>query len=268
MDFQTIKFEEPEFGIGVIKLNRPDCLNALSMDMVEELHVLFGQLHNQERVRVIVITGEGRGFCSGADLKDQRAIRPELTSNLSGAPGTLLVIQKKYSGLIIWMRRLPQPIIAAVNGVAAGGGMCIALASDVIIASPEATFIASFINLGLSGGELGTTYFLPRLIGSVRTAEILMTGRPVDAIEAEKIGLVNRVVKKEALVDSAMETARIMISKNPIGLRLTKETLNQNVDATYLEAAIELESRNQTICSAPGSPDFIKAIEAFVHKRK
>ena len=159
------------------------------------------------------------------------------------------------------MRRIPQPIIAAVNGHAAGGGMCIALASDVIIAGPGATFTPSFINIGLSGGELGTSYFLPRAVGIYRAAEILFTGRTVDAAEAEKIGLISRLVDEDELMKTAMETARLMLGKSTFGLRFTKEVLYQNLDAPSLEAAIELENRNQSICCT--TPDFFEAVEAF-----
>jgi len=260
MEFRTIRFREPEPGVGLITLNRPDRLNALSLDMLEELAALFGQLRSQEQVRVLIITGEGRGFCSGADLKDER-FRQGAATLFSSAAAHLVGVQKKYSNLITEMRRLPQPIIAAVNGPAAGAGMCIALASDVVIAGPRATFIASFINIGLSGGELGSTYLLPRMVGSARAAEILFTGRTVDATEAEKIGLASRVVEEGSLMAVALETARIMLSKSPIGLRLTKEALNQNLTAPSLEAAIELENRNESICCI--TPEFTRAVETF-----
>ncbi|MCP4687352.1 MAG: enoyl-CoA hydratase/isomerase family protein, partial [Desulfobacterales bacterium] len=247
MTFSTIKFEEPEPEIGLLTLNRPDRLNALSLDMLEDLHALFYELQSREEVRVLVITGQGRGFCSGADLKDSR-MRREAATRFSSAATHLIAVQKTYADRILEMRRLPQPIIAAVKGPAAGGGLCIALASDVILASPGATFIPSFINIGLSGGELGTSYFLPRLVGTARAAEILLTGRAVAAAEAERIGLISRMVEEENLMSAAMETARIMLTKSPLGLRLTKETLNQNLNAPSLEAAIELENRNQSIC--------------------
>ena len=264
MNFRTLKMEEPEAGIAIITLSRPDRLNALSLEMVEELHVLFGQLQSRDEVRVLVITGEGRGFCSGADLKDER-LKKEASAILSSAATHLMTVQKRYADLVLKMRRLPQPIIAAVNGPAAGGGMCLALASDIVIAGPRAAFTPSFINIGLSGGEMGTTYFLPRGVGSFRTAEILLTGRTVDAVEAERIGLVSRLVEEERLMETAMETARKMLAKSSVGLRLTKEALNLNLTAPSLEAAVELENRNQSIgCT---SPEFFKAIEAFL-KRK
>jgi enoyl-CoA hydratase len=264
MEFKTIKYREPEAGIGFITLNRPDRLNALGLDMVEDLHTVFGTLKTRDEVRVLVMTGEGRGFCSGADLKDPRIL---------GAAGRVLAnpavhlyeVQKKYSDLVLEMRRLPQPLIAAVNGPAAGGGMCLALASDVVIAGPRAAFTPSFINIGLSGGEMGTTFFLPQKVGSARAAEILLTGRTVDALEAERIGLVSRLAEEGRLVEAALEMARAMLAKTPMGLRLTKEALTLNLTASSLEAAIELENRNQSICCS--TPDFFKAVEAFV-KRK
>jgi len=264
MEYHNIKFEEPEAGMGLITLNRPDRLNALSLDMVKELHLLFDQLHDKEQVRVLVITGQGRGFCSGADLKDAKR-RREAATVFSSATVHLVSIQKKYADLILKMRRLPQPIIAAVNGPAAGGGMCLALASDVLIASPQAAFTPSFINIGLSGGEMGTTYFLPRKIGSARAAEILLTGRTVDAEEAERIGLVSRVVAGERLGEVAMELARRMLAKSPMGLRLTKEAMDQNLTAPSLEAAIELENRNQSMCCC--TPEFLRAVAAFMEKK-
>jgi len=260
MKFSTIRFEEPAPGVGLITLNRPNRLNAISLDMLDDLHSLFYQLPGMETVRVLIMTGEGRGFCAGADLKDARA-RSEAAGSFAIVGAHLISVQKKYADRILEMRRLPQPIIAAVNGPAAGGGMCMALASDVAIATPSAYFVPSFINIGLSGGELGTSYFLPRAVGSIRAAEILLTGRTVEAEEAEKIGLVCRLVEEERLMDAAMETARMMLSKGPLGLRLTKEALNQNLDAPSLESAIELENRNQSICCT--MPEFSEAVINF-----
>ncbi len=260
MEFKTIRYEEPEPEIGVITLNRPDRLNALNLDMLEELAALFADLGPDDRVRVLIVTGAGRGFCSGADLKDGR-VRREANELFASVAAHLIGIQKKYAALISGMRRLPQPIIAAVNGAAAGGGMCVALASDVVIAAPEAVFIPSFINIGLSAGELGTSYLLSKVVGLGRASEILFTGRTVTAEEGERIGLVSRVVKGESLMDEAMNTARIMLGKSPMGLRLTKEALNYNQSAPSLEAALELENRNQSICCF--TPEFLEAIEAF-----
>jgi enoyl-CoA hydratase len=259
--FQTIHYAELETGIGQLTLNRPERLNAMSLDLLDDLYVLFEELSRQPALRVLILTGNGRGFCSGADLKDERMLREENVRHFSSASLHLEHIQKKFSGVIKAMRQLSQPIIAAVKGPAAGGGMMMALASDIIIADTTARFTPSFINIGLSGGELGSTYFLPRLIGSARAAEILMTGRTILAEEADRIGMISRLVPEGELMEVALATARSLITKSPLGLRLTKETLRQNLDAPSLENAIELENRNQSIlCTAP---QFFEAVKAF-----
>jgi enoyl-CoA hydratase len=260
MGFATIKFDRPEPGIGVVTLSRPDRLNAINLSMVDDLSRLFHDLSRDESVRVLILTGEGRAFCSGADLKDE-GIRHQSGRMLSSASDFLVAVQKRYADMVLDMRRIPQPVIAAVNGAAAGGGLCLALASDVAYACPDAVFIPSFVNIGLSGGELGTSFFLPRAVGKTRAAEILMTGRNVHAAEAERIGLVCRVVEGPRLMDAALETARIMLEKSPMGLRLTKEALNQNMNAPSLEAAVELENRNQSICCC--DPGFADAVQKF-----
>jgi enoyl-CoA hydratase len=265
MEFETITFETPEDGIGLITLNRPERLNAISLDMLDELHAVMEQLRNDDAIRVVVLTGKGRGFCSGADLLDERVITDKADA-FANAAVHLMQIQKKYSRLILEMRQLPQPIIAAVNGPAAGGGMCLAMAADIIIAGPEASFVPSFINIGLSGGELGTTYFLPRLVGTARAAEILLTGRTVSAEEADRIGLVSRRVDGRELVASAFDTARRLLGKSLYGLRLTKETLTHNQNATSLEAAVELENRNQSLLCV--TPDFFDAVANFGRRNK
>jgi enoyl-CoA hydratase len=265
MNFETLKFDIPETGIGVITMNRPERLNALNLNMLEDFFALFDHLNQNDEIRVIIITGEGRGFCSGADLRDERFSRED-ASPFSNAADHLMKIQKVYARLIMEMRKLSQPIIAAVNGHAAGGGMCIALASDVIIAAPGAAFTPSFVNIGLTAGELGTSYFLHRLVGIARAADILFTGRTVEAAEAERIGIVSRLVEETKLMQEAMAIAHAMLDKTPLGLRLTKETLNQNLNAPSLEAAIELENRNQSILCL--TPEFFEAVLKFGKHKK
>jgi enoyl-CoA hydratase len=264
MNFKTLRFEKLQTEIGLVTLNRPERLNAMNMEMVDELHLLFDRLKTEGGARVIILTGAGRGFCSGADLKDAIS-REDLKDLFPDATAHLIGIQKRYADLVLEMRRLPQPIIAAVNGPAAGGGMCLALASDIILAAPPAAFTPSFINIGLSGGEMGTTFFLPRLVGSAVAADILLTGRTVDAAEAERIGLVSRLVEKDRLLETAMGVARTLLSKSPVALRLTKEALTLNLTAPSLDAAVELENRNQSMCCY--APDFLKAVVAFSKNR-
>ncbi len=264
MDFKTIKFEEVESGIGLLTLNRPDSLNALNLDMLDDLYALFRALPKMEHIRVIVLTGAGRGFCSGADLRDKRMNSGEGIKLFASASLHLDGIQRQYSQIILEMRRIRQPIIAAIKGPAAGGGFSMALASDIIIAGNSAAFTASFVNIGLSGGELGTTYFLPKMVGAAKASEILMTGRTVLAEEADRIGMVSRLVDDENLMDTAMDTAKILVGKTFLGLRFTKDSMRQNLNASSLEAAIELEDRNQSICCS--SAVFLEAVAAFVKK--
>ena len=261
MTYQTLTFETPEPGLGLITLNRPDRLNAMNLQMLDDLYDMYAMLQKDADIRVLILTGSGRGFCSGADLKDKQLMREESLKMFASAALHLEHIQQRYSGVIVGMRRLPQPVIAAVNGAAAGGGLCLALASDIIIAGPSAQFIPSFINIGLSGGELGTTYFLPKLVGTAKASEILMTGRSVGAEEAERIGLASCLAGEGTLMDKALETAHALLAKTPFGLRMTKDAIRRNLDAPSLEAAIALENRNQSIgCT---TPEFFEAVMAF-----
>jgi enoyl-CoA hydratase len=257
--FTAMTVTEPEPGIGLVTLNRPERLNAINPDMVIDFEALFGALAQDEAIRILVLTGAGRGFCSGADLSE--AMGNKHSEAFADPEHFLRLAQERYAGLILGLRSIPQPVIAAVNGAAAGAGLCLALASDVRFASPAATFIASFINIGLSGSELGTTYLLPRLIGLARAAEILYTGRKVPAEEAERMGLVNRVVPPEALLETALACAREMTAKSPAGIRLTKRALDRNIDATSLAAAIDFESRNQSLMVFSG--EFFELIKPF-----
>ena len=251
----TFTVEEIKPRVGLVTLNRPEQLNALNVAMLDDFRELFAALSQDDALRVLIITGAGRGFCAGADLND--AVVHKDTSAFADPENFLRLVQERYAALILGLRRIPQPIIAAVNGVAAGGGFSMALACDIRVAAPE----ASFANLGLSGGELGTSYLLPRLIGVARSSEILYTGRKVRADEAERMGLVNQVVPREALIETALSYARPMIAKNVGALKLTKWVLDQNIDAPSLEAAVNLENRNQTIMVFSG--EFFKLIQPF-----
>jgi len=257
--YATLTFAVPEAGIGLVTLNRPERLNAINPAMVEDLEALFAALARDETVRVLILTGAGRGFCSGADLNE--AMSHKNSGAFADPERYLHIAQERYGGLVLGLRALPQPVIAAVNGPCAGAGFCLTLASDVRFASPGAYFIASFINIGLSGGELGTTYLLPRLIGLARAAEILYTGRKVPAEEAERMGLVNRIVPPEALIETAMDCARQMTAKNPAGIRLTKQALDRNIDAPSLAAAVDFENKNQSLMIFSGA--FFELIKAF-----
>lgn len=258
--WKTLTFEEPEPAIGLVTLNRPEQLNAINVEMLAELDQLFQALsHHESSFKVLIITGAGNAYSAGADLND--AVVHKDTDAFKDPELFLKFVQERYSSLILGMRRIPQPIISAVNGPAAGGGFSMALASDIRVASPEAYFVASFINIGLSGGELGCSYYLPRLVGLARASDVLYTGRKVRAEEAERSGLVNKVVPREELLEGALSYARMMTAKSYGALKLTKRALDQNIDAPSLEAAINVENRNQTIMVFSG--EFFKLIQSF-----
>jgi enoyl-CoA hydratase len=256
--FETLTLSEPEPGVALLTLNRPDRLNAISLNLLEEFKQVLDLLETHPSARVLILTGAGRGFCAGTDLKEATsrhgaAQRPSVEA--------AMVSQQKLARLVSGLRRIPQPVIAAVNGVAAGGGFCFTLAADIRIAAHSARFVASFINIGLSAGEIGSTYLLPRLIGVARASDILFTGREVGSEEAERIGLVSRRVPDGESVNAALEVARVMLGKSPFGLRMTKEVLDINIDAPSLEAALQLENRTQQL--AVRTDAFVDSVKAF-----
>lgn len=258
-DYRTFTVDEAEPRIGLVTLNRPDRLNAINVEMLDEFNGLFAELAKDDAFRVLILTGAGRGFCAGADLDDAVAHRDSTV--FSDPESFLRLVQERYAALVLGLRKIPQPVIAAINGPAAGGGFSMALACDIRVAVPEAYFVASFANIGLSGGELGTSYFLPRLVGLARAADVLYTGRKMGAEEAERAGLVNRVVPGDSLIEAALSYARPMTDKGVGSLKLTKRVLDQNIDAPSLEAAINLENRNQTLMVFSG--EFFKLIRHF-----
>ena len=243
-----------------LALNRPDALNALSTRLVDELREFLSGLSRDTETRVVVVRGRGRAFCAGLDLKEDRS------AVIGGGVTGALRSQRHIAELALLMRRAPQPIIAAVHGAAAGGGFAIALAADVRIAADTARMNAAFIRLGLSACDVGVSYFLPRVVGASVASELLLTGDFIDAQRALATGLVSRVVPEAELESAARELAGRMLRNSPLALRLTKECLSVNIDASSLEAAIALEDRNQVIASS--SRDFREGIEAFLAKRE
>ena len=255
---ETLLVDRPRAGIAVATLNRPDRLNALTFGMFDELAQLAADVGADDRVRVLVLTGAGRGFCAGLDLGDAATL-PDMPA------ARFLEGQERWSRAITAFRRLPKPVIAAVNGPAAGAGFSLALAADIRIAAPAARFNAAFIKIGLTGGDCGSSWLLPRIVGLGHAYEILLTGRLVEADEAARIGLVNRVVPAEDLLTAALEVAELIAANSPLGVRLTKQMVQVNVDAPSLEAAVELENRNQAL--AAGTEDMVEAFTAFREKR-
>lgn len=245
-------------------MNRPERLNALSRNLVTELRDFFVGLYWRRDVRVVVLQGAGDAFCAGLDLKERGD--PPSGSQGSRSIGAGLTRQREISEIVIAMRRCPQPIVACIDGPAAGGGFALALASDVRIATPRARMNAAFIRIGLSACDIGVSYFLPRMVGSSVAAEYMLTGRFIDAERARELGLVSRIVAKAQLAAEVQGFVDDMLHATPLGLRLTKEALNHAIDAQGLEAAIAMEDRNQILASADG--DFQEGVQAFLEKRR
>jgi enoyl-CoA hydratase/carnithine racemase len=243
-----------------LTLDRPDALNALSTQLVDELRDFFGGLPEDTETRVLLVRGKGRAFCAGLDLKEDRS-----GSERRGVSAGLRS-QRHIAEIPLLMRRAPQPIIAAVHGAAAGGGFAIALAADVRIAGESTRMNAAFIRLGLSACDVGVSYFLPRIVGASVASELLLTGDFIHADRALATGLVSRVVPDAELESAAREMAGRMLRNSPLALRLTKECLGMNVDAGSLAAAIAMEDRNQVLTSM--SSDLREGIAAFLEKRE
>jgi enoyl-CoA hydratase/carnithine racemase len=274
MDFKTIKFELRDNGIGIISLNRPEKLNAINFEMEEELHILLDSLITNLDCRVVIFRGEGRAFCAGTDLQEGSILNikkvPEEYEKYYFLESSEPIKKKLYhqwyiSQIFVKMRKISQPIIAIIHGAAAGGGFGFAMASDFRIVCDDAIFINASIKIGLTGADVGGSYFLPRLIGLSRAAEILYTGRDVKADEALKIGLAFKKVPKAELLDCAIELAEELLKKSPLGLRLTKQALNLSMDSPSLETVLQLE--NTAIVLSFSSKDINEASTAFLQKR-
>lgn len=253
----TLRITE-DGGVVTVVLDRPERLNALSATMFEELPTAIRNLDADPSVRAVIITGAGRGFCAGMDLSDAECLPERGTTELIRA-------QDGWGQATLALREISVPVIAAVNGPAAGAGLSLALAADIRVASTAARFNAAFIKIGLTGGDVGSSWLLPRIVGLGNAYELLLTGRLIGAEEALRIGLVNRVVEPKNLLDEAESLAREIAGNSPMGVRMTKQVLQTNVDAPSLRAAMELENRNQVLsmCTA----DMAEAVTAFMEKR-
>jgi enoyl-CoA hydratase/carnithine racemase len=262
---QELLCEPIEDGIQLLTMNRPERLNALSQKLVADLHSAFERIARDRTCRAVVLTGEGRGFCSGADLKPNPGEPGAPGTDGTGALATIFLPQEHIASLHDRIHRCPKPVIAAVNGPAMGGGFSLALACDIRIACTSATFGARFIKVGVSACDMGTSYFLPRLVGASRAAELMLTGRIFDAGEAVEIGLVADVVAPEVLLERALQAARAIRENPPLATWMTKETLWANLDAPSLRHALDVENRTQVLCTQTG--ELAEAFQAFVEKR-
>ncbi|MEB3030038.1 enoyl-CoA hydratase/isomerase family protein [[Mycobacterium] nativiensis] len=256
--YETLLLEAPAEGVVQVTLNRPERLNAMTVTMFDELESVARAVGDDRDVRVLVLTGAGTAFCSGYDLADAE----ELTS--LSALG-MLDRQERAARALSAVRAVPVPVIAAVNGAAAGGGLSLSLMADIRLGSPAAKFNAAFVRIGLSAGDLGASWLLPRLIGPSAAAEIGFTGRIVEAEEAERLGLLNRVTGPDDLLDQTLAMAAQICANSPGGIRVSKRALQANLEVASFAAALELENRGQALLTR--CDDMSEALAAFKAKR-
>jgi len=242
----TLHLETPQPGTVVLRLNRPERLNAIDEVMVGELQEACAAIGADHAVRVVVLTGAGRGFCSGVDLREFGPSMPDATDSAIER----LRFQETMASLPLAVRALPQPVIAAVNGPAVGGGLALCLAADVRMCASSASFGNAAILVGLSGAEMGMSYHLPRIVGTSVAADWMLTGRTVSADEAFRCGLVSELVDDDRLMNRALELAGQIAANSPLGVQLTKRALQVNTDAPDVGAALDVENRNQVITHA------------------
>jgi enoyl-CoA hydratase/carnithine racemase len=257
MSYSSFVFDTHE-GIATICLNDPERLNALTFQTYADLEKVFAEMANDESVRVVVLTGTGKGFCSGGRVDD--IIGPLL--KMKG--DELYRFTRMTCNVVKNMRELRKPIIAAVNGIAAGAGAVLMLASDLRIFSDTARAAFLFVKVGLSGADMGTLYLLPRIVGLGKATELVFFGDTIDANEAHRIGLANRVVPGDSLMDEAYRWANRLKEGPLYALGVTKELLQREADIN-LDNALEMEAAAQARCMQ--TPDFIEGYNAFMEKR-
>jgi enoyl-CoA hydratase len=258
----TVRVDRPNAGVAVVTLDRPEQLNAITFELVDDLHAALDAIDRDNTCRVAVLTGAGRGFCSGLDLK---SIGPSSRSTgLAGASAGMRS-QEHIASLVPHLRSIQQPVIAAINGAAYGGGLALACACDIRIAAASARMCVQFIKVGIGGCDIGISYTLPRLIGVSRAHDLILTARVVDAAEAERIGLVSRVVPDGNALAAALDIADTICSYSPFGVVMTKQVMWANIDAPNVEAAIHMENRTQILASTTG--DVAEAAAAFIEQR-
>lgn len=243
--------DTPEEGIALITLNRPERLNAIDGALLDGIDGALDALAAPGRYRAAILTGAGRGFCAGADLS---GTGEEWTRPAGAAYKTMYDAQVRLTDQMTRIYELPIPVVAAVNGVAVGGGLAYSLHCDIRIASEAARFGSVFIKAGLSSMDMGTSYLLPKIVGAGRARELMLTGRIIDAAESDRIGLVHRVVPADGLLDAALETARLLVANNPFGVWQTKIGLNAALDSPSLRHAKEIENRTQILTGFTNNP--------------
>lgn len=260
---QYVLVERPRPHVALVTLNRPERMNSMAFDVMVPLRAVLGELTYDNDVRAVVLTGAGRGFSSGADHKSAGSV-PHVAGLTR--PSYALRSMEVLDDVILALRKMHQPVIAAVNGAAIGGGLCLALAADIRVAASGAYFRAAGINNGLTASELGLSYLLPRAIGSSRAFEIMLTGRDVDADEAERIGLVSRCVPEDDLLETCYDLAERIAAFSRPGVELTKRTLWSGLDAGSLEAHMQAEGLGQLYVRLL-TANFEEAVAARAEKR-
>lgn len=259
---ETVCVDHPADGVVRVTLNRPEVLNAVSYPMFLALERALLATADDPTCRVVLITGAGRGFCAGLDLESGFEV-PEFSTGGRTVGG--MAAQERVARVLTAPRRLRVPVIAVVNGPAAGGGLALALASDVRIASASARFGVAFVRVGLSGCDCGVSYLLPRAVGTSAAFELMLTGRVLDADEALRIGLVSQVVPDTDLELAALETAALIARNSPFGIEMTKDVMWAALDAGGLDDAVALENRTQILCTL--TSDQPEAVRAFTEQR-
>ncbi len=256
--FSTVEVTSPRPEVTLATLNRPELLNAMNEQMIGEIEQLCREVDATSAIRVLVLAGAGRAFSSGLDMAEADRL-------ISAEPADRLAILTRWSRSVTMASQISKPVIAVVNGHAAGGGLALALAADIRIATPAARLSAAFIRVGFTGADMGVSWFLPRIAGLGHASDLMMTGRAIDAAEAERMGLVNQVVPEHELFDTAYTFADALIANNAVSIALTKGALHTNVDAPTLQTALDLENRNQALITATGAAR--EALTSFQRRR-
>lgn len=260
MDVEQVLLVEKRGEVDWVTLNRPEAGNALNGVLVDALVTYFEALREREDVRVVVLKSNGKHFCAGLDMAGGAFAEGERN------PHTVWAVQRRIARIYVAMRKCPQPIITLLRGAACGGGFSLALASDIRIAGESAKMNAAYIKIGFTGCDMGSSYFLPRLVGTSIASELLMTGRFIHAPRALAVNLVSEVVADDELEQAGQAFVDDMLLTSPMGLRLTKDALNLSVDASSLEAAMAVEDRHQSLLAL--TEDVQEAGLAFFEKRK
>ena len=257
----TLEIEHPDDRVAIVRLNRPEQLNALNYTLVGELYDALDDIAADDDCRVGILTGAGRAFCAGLDLREYGQ-PPEVGTHRHRHAG--ISGQGFLANLTLRIHDLPQIVIAAVNGAAFGGGLALACACDLRIASESASFCSAFIRTGMTGTDVGITYFLPRLIGAAHAFDMILTGRKVEVHESQRMGLVSRVHPDADLAGAAMALAHEIAGFTSFGLRRTKEVLWHNLEASSVAAAIAMENRNQEL--AVNEPEVLEYMQTYAER--